>query len=254
MKRCFGIVFPSAKPDDEMVKRVTLDLEGRGFKVKIGEWGDDEVRAKNFIEMWCDPEVDVVWAGRGGYGAMRILPLLDYEAIKANPKPFVGMSDITALHLAIHKETGLQTFLGPMIETYLNSSFARDHFFEALSQGVIDGDEIITGGNLALIAATIGTQWEIETKNKTLLLEDVAEEAYRIDRMLCQLKLSGKLDGLTGVILASWARCSGNIEKVFDDYFSDVPYPVIRGFPSGHIDEQITIPLNCPTQIHINVY
>ena len=252
MKKCFGIVFPSAKPDKKFVERAVLDLEGRGVRVKVGEWGDDETRAKNFMKMWCDPEVDVVWAGRGGYGAMRILPYLDFA--KLPEKPFVGMSDITALHLAIHKECGFATYLGPMVESYAKSSFARDEMHKTLEMPKAESGECIVGGNMTLISSTIGTPWEINTKGKTLLLEEVGEEAYRIDRMFCQLKLAGKLDHLSGLVLGTWSRCSGDLDAIFDHYTNDLACPVIRNFPTGHIEDQVTIVLNGKAQLPINVF
>jgi len=288
-----GIVATASSPKEPLqtISRAVKMLEKKGYRVKIGSnlmtrygylAGTDYDRTKAFMEVWLDPQVKAVWCYRGGYGSQRILDRLDYSAIKANPKILIGMSDVTALHAAINKETGLVTFLGPNLNAvYGKDELSDRHYNEkelwtliskehcqsvknriysppktfsknsifTLCSGVARGP--LVGGTLSLVVSLIGTPWEIETKGKILILEEVDEEPYRIDRMLCQLKLAGQLQHPAGVILCSWKACkekapgkSLTLEQVFQHYFKKAPYPVLVGFPSGHLVDQTTLPLN----------
>lgn len=267
-----GIVAP-AKPTDEKLLNGCLDeLHKRGFRTKVApnvtqKWGifagDEQFRARSFMECWCDPAVDAVWCFHGGYGCTPLLDHLDFTLMREHPKIFIGMSDVTALHIAIAKKCDLITFLGPTVSYLFQSNlpFSENALwkvimhrlerpfseFEVIKPGRAEGR--LTGGNLALIAALIGTPWQIETKGKILVLEDVNEPPYRVDRMLCQLKQSGLLNDLAGVVLCSWQGCEGDnpefsLSEVFSRYFSSVDYPVVCGFPNGHIPRQYTLPLN----------
>jgi muramoyltetrapeptide carboxypeptidase len=271
-----GIVAP-AKPTDGKTLAFCIDqLQKRGFRTKAAPnlthkqgifAGDEPFRARAFMECWCDPEVDAVWCFHGGYGCSPLLNHLDFNLIREHPKIFIGMSDATALHIALAKECHLITFLGPTLG-YLFSERCLPHLpfsenalfgmimksqrapfceFEVLHAG--RGEGRLIGGNLALITALIGTPWQIDTEGKILVLEDVNEAPYRIDRMLCQLRQSGLLKGLAGVVLCSWQGCEGDdptfaLSEVFKRYFSSANYPVIYGFPNGHIPRQYTLPLN----------
>lgn len=205
--------------------------------------GTDEQRAAELMAAFSDPEVDAVFPVRGGYGTMRILNRLDFDAIRQNPKVLIGFSDITALHLAIHQRTGLVTFHSPNPDGGLGvtedlSPFSSKWFWRALLQrkyaknglqpttpgyairlagreqldrqpfalvsGIARGR--LVGGNLSVIHALMGTPYEIETANRILFLEDVGEAPYRVDRMLQTLKLAGKLDEVAGVVLGSFTR------------------------------------------------
>jgi muramoyltetrapeptide carboxypeptidase len=241
--------------------------------------GTDDERAKALMNAWKNEEVKAIWCFRGGYGSQRILDYLDYDWIKAHPKIFIGMSDITTLHQAIQTKTGLVTFLAPVLkyfhdkEVEFDDSFAFSFLeqvlvnkmtgaipsspegnFEVISPGIAKGK--LVGGNLSLIAGLCGTKWQLATDRKILILEDVDEKICSIDRMLWQLKKSGLLDQPAAVILASWTNCtpiskhSFTLEQVFEHYFGNAKYPVIRGFPSGHGKYQITLPLN--TEMEIN--
>jgi muramoyltetrapeptide carboxypeptidase len=244
--------------------------------------GKDEVRAREFMEAVLDPEVDAIFPGTGGYGVSRILDLLDYDAIRAHPKIIIGFSDITGLHLAINARSRLITFHAPNPMWGLGSKenldpLAAKMFWRALlAESYPDSrsriapgwtypvDEAtskprtitagigrgrLIGGNLSLVAALTGTPYEIETRDRILFLEDINEAPYRIDRMLAQLKLAGKLDDLQGVVLGHWRNCvadepedSLTLEQIFDHYFKDRGYPVIAGFPVGHVRENVTLP------------
>lgn len=264
----------------DRVEETREALIQRGFQVRLAPnldqrygklAGTDQERANAFMEMWKDPEVKVLWCIRGGYGSGRILDMLDYDYIKAHPKIFIGMSDITALHVALGQKCDLTTFLGPVAHLAFDpekypASTEEGVWEQILSEGKLGvysnpmecmtiasgkGEGLLVGGNLALIAAHIGTPYQLETKGKILILEDVSEYPFRIDRMLNQLKQAGMLDKLQGLILASWSECVPDnevefkVEEVLQSYFSNASYPVILGFPSGHIATQVTLPLNC---------
>lgn len=285
-----GIIAPASCPEEDQkaISAGVSRLANKGYKVKLAQnlmtrhgylAGTDYDRAKALMEMWKDPKVKAIWCYRGGFGCTRILDRIDYSLIKKNPKILIGMSDLTALHAAINKETGLVTFLGPNWNHVfvLNSSRGlpyneaelwnvvapstsylykkpknfpqKGHKIKTIRKGKATGR--LTGGNLALIVSLIGTPWEIETKGRILVIEEVNEEPFRIDRMFRQLKQAGHLDKVAGVILCSWKGCLGktphkslSLETIFDDYFGRAPYPVLLGFPSGHIPEQATLPLN----------
>mmetsp|Transcript_6226 Transcript_6226/g.7141 ORF Transcript_6226/g.7141 Transcript_6226/m.7141 type:complete len:413 (+) Transcript_6226:309-1547(+) len=255
-------------------------LQQRGYKVKLPSnqnarygylAGTDKHRAEAVMDAWRDPTVKVIWCLRGGYGCGRMLEYLDYEYIQKDPKVLVGMSDITALHAAIMQRTGLVTFLGPVakwtFDPKRDTNTMQQGIWDCICKGqagrVFNGGQgsatlvggtaegFLVGGNLSLICAHIGTEWELDTHEKILILEDVGEKVYRIDRMLNQLQQAGKLGCLRGAILASWAGCEGDevdgwdVEHVCREYFEDAEYPVVFGFPSGHVDQQLTLALNC---------
>ncbi len=273
-----GVVAPAKSFDSMLLDSCLQQLEQRGFQTRVAPnvttrvgyfAGDDAIRAQAFMECWCDSSVDAVWCITGGYGCMPLLNQLDYTLLRAHPKIFIGMSDITALHAAIGKYSGLVTFLGPNLgyifkenslpfsETHVWKSVVDEHNefssfsgVQTLCSGV--GEGRLVGGNLALICALMGTPWQLETKEKILVLEDVNEPPYRIDRMLCQLKLGGVLQELAGAVLCTWHGCETDtpeksfaLSDVLEKYFSNAPYPVINGFPSGHVKNQVTLPLNC---------
>lgn len=294
-----AIIAPASCPEesqDTIAKGIKMLMQ-KGYKVKISSnlmtrygylAGTDSERARAFMEAWIDPEVKAIWCWRGGFGCMRILDLIDYDVIRRHPKIFIGMSDITALHAAIIKETGLITFLGPNLNSVFGkgakSSFTynesqvlkmvstqdfptggylvsmpeqyppRDQNVMTIHPGV--GRGRLVGGTLSLVVSLIGTPWEVKTEGNILILEEVEEQPYRIDRMLSQLKLAGFFDKPAGVILCSWRGCKGHrpdrtlsLEHVFRNYFSDVSYPVLLGFPSGHVENQATLPLNAMAEL-----
>lgn len=231
------------------------------------------------MRAWKNNEVKAIWCFRGGYGTQRILNLIDYAFIKANPKILIGMSDITALHHAIQQKTGLVTFLAPVLNYFnVNQSSFNDQYALSQLKNVIVNPKIgeiplppnvelkilkkgkargrIVGGNLTIIAGLCGTKWQLNTKGKVLILEDVGEDIYRIDRMLWQLKEARLLDSPAAVILGDWIGCNSNLkysltlEQVFNNYFGTAHYPVIRNFPSGHGSYQATIPLNSLVEVN----
>lgn len=282
-----GVIAPASPTPIERVEMARIALEEMGFKVKMGEScysaqgylaGTDEVRAADINNMFADDEVDGIICIRGGYGTMRILNELDYEMIKANPKVFVGFSDITALHIAFNQKCELLTFHGLMVSSNMVDkldAFSRQSFFDNVSasdRGCAEiqnpaGEEIksfargkasgkLTGGNLALIVSLMGTPYEIDTKGKILFIEDVSEKPYRIDRMLMQLKLAGKLDDAAGIVLGDFANCekedgesSFSLMEVLEDFFNLYDKPVLYNIKSGHCNPMITLPFGANVEI-----
>lgn len=274
-----GLIAPSSPTSKENVEKAKAKLTQMGFKVKMGKSpyekygylsGTDEIRANDINEMFKDKEVDGIICLRGGYGTPRILELLDYDVIKNNPKVFVGYSDITALHIAFTQISGLVTYHGPMVTSDMIgdfSDFSKDNLFRAIMNtepiGKIsnpEGEEIITinggvvegsiiGGNLSLIVDTIGTPYEIDLKDKILFIEEVGEEPYNIDRMLNQLRLSGKLKEAKGIILGDFNNCESEkhdesltLEQVINDQIKPIGKPTIYNLKAGHCEPMVTLP------------
>jgi len=280
-----GVITPSTpvfNPDDFVVIEPTL--KSFGLKVKIGKHVGKRAltfretiteRLEDIHAMFKDPKINAIIAS-GGYGSSQLLDQLDYDLIRKNPKIFVGFSDVTALHLAIHQQTGLITFYGPSSFSGF-TEFTQEHFRRALFDktplGVLTNpDESSTirpehrlrtvhsgiasgrliGGNLSLIIATMGTPYEIQTKNKILFLEDVDEEAYSIDRMLTQLRLAKKFDAVRGIIWGECKKCSGNgnpsaasiytLGETIDNLLKPLGIPVLSGMTIGHTADMLTMP------------
>ena len=281
-----GIIAPANYSGDSgniMVK----DLEARGFKVVLGDsfyakWynfgGTDEVRANDINKMFKDKNIKAIFCVRGGYGSIRLLDLIDFETIKKNPKIFVGYSDITTLLLAITQKTDLVTFHGPMSSNYKNfDDITNTSFFNTIMNNKtsyelsdysgsalrtvreVKAEGEIVGGNLSLIVASLGTKYEIDTKGKILFIEEVGEYTYRIDRMFQQLKLAGKFDDASGIILGNFNKANKeapedmSLEDIFDDSFGKLKKPVISGFSSGHVRPLITLPIGARAKIDTSV-
>lgn len=285
-----ALVFPGSylEEDDnaQTLRTKALWLQKKGYetvfypafvKPKGYLAGTDAERAAALMNAWKNPQVKAIWCFRGGYGTGRILDLLDYDYMKEHPKILIGMSDITALHHAIQSKTGLVTFLGPVLNYFQDDddSFADTYAFnqleplltapkprkielphagfhlKVLKPGKASGRFV--GGNLSLIAALCGTPWQLSTEGKILVLEDVGEKSYRIDRLLWQLEEAGLLEKPAAVILGGFEACGSTngitLEQVFKEYFSNKKYPVILNFPTGHIKYQATIPLNALGEI-----
>ncbi|MTI65927.1 MAG: LD-carboxypeptidase [Firmicutes bacterium] len=274
-----GVIAPSSCDDIRKTHLAEKFLINEGFKVKMGKScyesygylaGSDQIRAKDINDMFKDDEVDGIICLRGGYGSVRIIDLIDYEIIKNNPKVFLGYSDITALHIAINQLSDLITFHGPMLSSDMIKDFKRysyDYLFDnllkegrnklenpkdekikCLVKGRAKGK--ITGGNLALVTSTIGTEYEIDTKGKILMLEDIDEQPYRIDRMLNKLRLSGKLKDAAGIILGDFNNCIPNkrensltLMEVINDIIKPLNIPTVYNVKFGHCNPTMTIPL-----------
>ena len=237
-----------------------------------------EERIADIHQMFQDPQVRAVFCIRGGYGAGQLVSGIDYELIRRNPKIFVGYSDITALPLAFHKLTGLVTFHGPVLlseftpytlDYYRRTLFQTEplgrlsnppesnklrpkHTWRTIHGGTARGR--LSGGNLTLISSLMGTPYEIETDGRIFFTEDVGEEAYRIDRMLTQLRIAGKLKQAAGIVFGECLDCGPNdfkpsfawnmtLGEVLDDRFSGISTPVLSGLTIGHTADQLTLPI-----------
>jgi muramoyltetrapeptide carboxypeptidase len=227
--------------------------------------------------MFQDPEVKGVVCIRGGYGSGQLLAGIDYDLIRRNPKVFLGYSDITAMHLAIQRKTGLVTFHGPVplsgftdytIEHFRKALFEKQplgtltnppetnelrpkHTLRTIRGGKARGR--LTGGTLSLILATMGTPFEIETRGRILFLEDVDEQPYSIDRMLTNLRLAGKLQAAAGIVFGECSDCAPRdykpsfnstllLGEVLDEILGGLKAPVLSGLTFGHTPDQLTLP------------
>jgi len=253
-------------------------LESKGYKLQIGKnafnkygylAGKDEERAKDINDMFENSSVDAVMCIRGGYGASRILDLLDYNLIKENPKIFIGFSDPTALQLAIYKKSKLMTFYGPMLSFDFGDSvspftwssfldvltcsngkiihdFMKTEYYTVLNEGNAHGTLI--GGCISLIQTLIGTDYMPDFKDKILFLEDSGEYPYRLDRIFFHLKNAGLFEGLAGVIIGNTniprkiSKKDLKVDEILKDVFKEYDYPVIYNLPFGHCKDKLTIP------------
>lgn len=229
--------------------------------------GADQDRARDLQQAWCDPSVAAVLCARGGYGVQRMVDLLDWNAMRAaEPKAFIGYSDITVLHEAFATRLGLATLHGPMAAaaTFLKDGPTQDHLRRTLmepeSVQVLSSPAARTmvpgrargrtlGGTACLLAAELGTPGARPgAAGGILLLEDTGEEPYRLDRYLTQLLRSGWLDGVAGIVLGSWAQCGPyeTLRPVLLDRLGDLGVPVVEELGFGHCDSTITVPLGLP--------
>ena len=225
--------------------------------------GDDEARASDFNDALRDRRIDGIWCLRGGYGAMRLLDRIDWSTLRGQGKPILGYSDVTALHGAIARQAGLVSYHAPTARSTL-SPFSRASLERAVvrgenSCGVAEGARVlrpgravgrIEGGNLAVFAALVGTPYLPPLDGAMLLLEDVNEAVYRIDRMLAQLRLSGALHGVRAIIFGQCTNCpeeSDDGARTLDDVLVELAdwlrVPCLAGVPIGHVAEQWTVGL-----------
>ena len=247
--------------------------------------GADADRAADLQAMFADPAVDALWCVRGGYGASRLLPLLDWDLIRANPKALVGYSDITALHMALHSKAGLVSFHGPIaargFTPYSLAELRRvlwsdttpvrlgappsrepregqpdwEHRVTTLAPGRARGR--LLGGNLCLMAHLAGTPYFPDLRGAILFLEDVDEPFYRIDRFLTQLWLTGALAGVAGIAFGQLTRCEPSAfyvqNRVLEDILAERPralgVPAIAGLMVGHVEDQTTLPIGCLAEL-----
>lgn len=225
--------------------------------------GDDEARAADLNEALRDTRIDGVWCLRGGYGAVRVLERIDWGALRGRGKPLIGYSDVTALHAAVARQAGLVSYHAPTARTTL-STFSRESLERALVRGIDScgvaagarslrsGDAIgrLEGGNLAVFAGLVGTPYLPSLDGALLVLEDVNEPVYRIDRMLAQLRMSGALRGVRGIIFGQCTNCpeeSDDGARRLDDVLFELAtwlrVPCLAGVPVGHVADQWTFPL-----------
>lgn len=291
---CIGIVAPSGSTlDDRALPEAVAAIEALGFRVTIGpstgavdrRYGylasTDEERAADIHRFFADPDVDALLCFKGGYGTPRILDRLDYDLISHHPKLFIGYSDITGMHLALARHAGFPTIHGPMASGFGRLDPAsRERWLQVLTTGgagpvrfgtyagaspevdppqwITPGsaEGTLTGGNLALVSALVGTRYALDPTDRIVFLEDVGEEPYRVDRMLNQLRLAGYFRACRGVVLGTWQRCTASepersltLEEVFADQIGACGKPVLMGIAAGHGTPTLTFPLGVRARV-----
>lgn len=281
-----GLVAPASPPEQpDKIDKVIERLTAQGFRIKPGKYlrkrevylaGKDQERAEDLNAFFADAEVKGIFALRGGYGSCRILPMLDYAAIRANPKPFIGYSDNTALHVAILEKAGLVTFHGPnATEAFLPENkencrrmlmnvgqspgspilFSRDVTKGAPLKAVVEGRASgrLLGGNMTCLLRLIGTPYAPDFRGAILFLEDTGEKAYRVDGMFTHLRLAGVLSQISGLVLGRFDysdemerwRVNGCLQREA----RQMGVPCVSGAPIGHFPEQIIIPYGVQAEL-----
>lgn len=274
-------IFAPAGPivDQEAFAAGIRTLRELGFKLRFQRGletrntgylaGHDDERAQEIMDLWRDPEVKALVAARGGYGCLRLLDLIDFDLVAGMPKRLIGFSDLTTLHAAILAKTNQLTLHGPMVTTLAKADPASmDSFLQALTSRLAESIKVkeleilrgenatgtLMGGNLANLIHLIGTPWEPAWQDAVLLLEDIGEATYRIDRMLHHLKAVGVLNKIGGLILGSFTDC-GNVETIWSlalDLTTDRRIPVWANFPAGHGSRNLTLPLGADVTLDSN--
>ncbi|GAB1475475.1 LD-carboxypeptidase [Bacillota bacterium] len=287
-----GVISPASPSERKSeIKRAVETLEEWGYKVVVGKnvnkckgfvAASEEERASDFNEMFLRDDIDAVFVTQGGYGSAQIIRLIDFEVVRKNPKIFTGFSDITSLHLALHKFSDLVTFHGPGMSRFNSedlTDYTKEYFFKAVSEtepignippadkkkwihtigsGTAEGPLI--GGNLTLICASLGTPYAIDTKDKILLIEDVDTEPWIFDHMLSHLRNAGCLDHLKGIVVGECQDCvpfkhnpgfycDVSVEDVLEYYLRPLNIPVLYGLPFGHTKDLATLPLGLSVRL-----
>ncbi|RMH64359.1 MAG: LD-carboxypeptidase [Bacteroidetes bacterium] len=282
-----GVALPSSAPADPERLRAGMDaLRRRGYRVELVPEspaprgymaGPDRERRDALNHLLRRPDVAAIFCARGGYGALRLLPGLDYEAARRHPKPIVGYSDVTALHLALYARSGLPGVSGPMVAVeWPDIDAATEAQLWALLQGARpapllgprgealvpvrpgQAEGVLLGGNLAVLTRLIGTPYLPDLTGALLFLEDVGEVPYRIDGLLAHLRLAGLLDRLGGLILGSFTEAdpppdspSLTLDEVLADYVADLPCPVARGLVYGHFPVKSALPVGVRARLTV---
>ena len=281
-----AVIAPSSPPKKPgQLESGVARLEALGYRVELGRdglaphgyfAGPDAERLHEFNRSLRRDDVTALFCVRGGYGALRLLPYLDYEAARRHPKLLVGYSDVTALHMAFYHKAAWRGLSGPLVVEWGAIDEATVRSFQALAQGetpqpllgpngealqpmrsgVAEG--VLLGGNLTMIVRLLGTPYLPPLDGALLFLEDVGEQPYRLDALLAQLKLAGILDRLGGVILGAFTawqpdhdRPTLTPDEVFFDYFHDAPYPVATGLVYGHFPDKSTVPVGVQARLEV---
>lgn len=276
-----GVVAPSYSPREGQLMRGVKALERAGYEVILDpdilelrrfQRTQDERRASNFMGMWLDPRVKAVIGGTGGYGATRMIPYLEPEVFRRNPKIFVGYSDITALHLWLMRQAGLRVFHGPTVDDLI--PIARDpttssllaaittprpttRFGRETTRAVRPGRATgrLTGGNLSLVQQTIGTSYEIDTRGAILFLEETHDPMSVADERLVHLRAAGLLRDVKGVVFGHLSLDRSEEDEFEDfllDLLSDLDVPILMDFPAGHEVPNITLPFGTEVELVVD--
>lgn len=277
-----ALVCPSSPlSEKESIADIQNAVESLGFRVRLGEScrsGTDcgyaaapaSVKARDINDAFADADVKTVWCVRGGSTAWQVLPLLDYDLIANHPKPLIGFSDVTTLHLALNRRCGLVTFHGPTANRvpkwgeadgfswpslqkalYMDGSLSIENPPEepirVLCTGRASGE--LTGGNLSLVSVSVGTPWQVDAKGRVLFLEDVGESVYALDRMLSHLQYAGILEDAAALVFGAFTDCRNAYreaygpEKLLRDFFAGWRKPVLYNVRSAHCSPMVTLPL-----------
>jgi len=273
-----GIVVPSYAPQHGWLLRGAKAMEEAGYRVILDseierfrrfQKHEDERRAENLTRIWLNPEVKAVVAGTGGYGAVRLLPYLDPETFRKHPKSFVGYSDITALHLWLMRRAQLRVFHGPTLDdlfpgpsdasaysliTALSTPRPETKLGRDIARSVRPGSAVgrLTGGNLSLVQQTIGTPYEIDTRDAILFLEETRDPMSVVDERLLHLRSAGLLRHVRGIVFGQLS-VDRSEEDEFEDFLldlvSDLEVPILMDFPAGHEVPNLTLPLGTEVEI-----
>jgi muramoyltetrapeptide carboxypeptidase len=283
-----GVVAPSSAPlSPSLLSEGIRTLQARGFDVVPGRSalepegylsGTDDARLAEINRFLQDPDIDALFCVRGGYGLLRILDRIDYDAMRARPTLIVGYSDVTALHLAVFARTGIPGISGPMVAVeWPEPHAASEALFSDLAGGAMpdpllgpngealdpvrDGtvEGTLLGGNLTLVARLVGTPYLPDLTGAILFLEEIGEAPYRIDGLLAHLHLAGHLERLGGLIYGGFTECepeagkpSLSLEAVLDHYAQYVPGPVASGLAYGHFPEKAALPIGVQARLRIS--
>ena len=274
-----GVVNPAYWLEPERLQRAVRVFEELGYELVLGKStrlqenqyaGSAAERADDIMTMFTDASIDAIICARGGYGCNRVLPLLDYDAIRDNPKIFIGYSDVTGLLASIARRSGLVTFHGPMLSTFGEQTIQYN--LDTLQQ-VLSGQSDVPlkspvacqartlkpgiargpawGGNLVMVNSRLGTNDQIDTRGAILFLEDIDEKLYAFDRMMLHLRNSGSLDHINGLVIGEMLEIGDGkvpfgktVDEIVLDVCGDFDIPIISNFPCGHGNYQATLPVS----------
>ncbi|UQW96790.1 LD-carboxypeptidase [Rummeliibacillus sp. G93] len=272
-----GIIAPASPPNEKFLNKSLEFLQELGLDYRFGDSllnvdgylaGTDDERLNDLHQMFAAPDIAGIFCACGGYGTARYADRIDFDLIAQNPKVFWGYSDITYLHTAIGKYADIMTFHGPMLASDVGKGTfqvkSAEMFQQLFAPSILHYDDTfgpiqtfmpgqcqgeLTGGNLSLLASSIGTPFELETFGKILMIEDIDEEPYRVDGMLNQLRLAGKLQGVAGIIIGDFSHAepkrkeSQTLDEVFGHYFDDLHVPIVKDVKIGHCQPHFAVPL-----------
>lgn len=269
------LITPASALSRSAFEKMLENIEQMGFKAKYSDnlkvrsgflSGTDQQRVQDLHAAFTDDTVDGIICGRGGYGSGRLLPLIDFDLIRNNPKVLVGFSDITAVLMGMYQKSGLVGFHGPVGASGYND-FTMDYLIDTVVKGkkvkiqtdedALFGGECegkLIGGNLSLLVSQIGTPYDVDYSGHILFIEEIGESTYRVDRMLTQLLNAGKLDGVKGIALGYFTNCDAqkddpyfefsiSLDEVFKERLGSLGVPVAKGFPVGHEAHNATLPI-----------
>ena len=279
-----GVVSPSYWLEKKSLGNAVTGFQKKGYEVQLGDSvylkdgpfaGTPQQRANDINQMFSDPNIDAIFCARGGYGANRVLPLLDYDLIQSKPKIFMGYSDITAFLTSITQKTGLVTFHGPMLSTFKNTlvPYNLDTLVNVLSGKedirIVEPNELkstilksgkaigpLWGGNMCLLGNQLGTKNQLNTDGVILFIEDVDESLYAFDRMLFHMKAAGMFENIRGLIVGELTEMKDQAipfgkttDEIILDICGDLNIPIVTNFPCGHGNYQATLPISLPVEL-----